>query len=241
MLLSPMMTAKAENNDDILYLDSEASIVLPYFDTSSIGKSDIDSIILNLFVLKKSPTVPTELEFIVSPIDLNNNTVGNGASLKAYVKEGEYVSLDLPIELFEESVQSPKRFLLRLLSRDQRLVLQGVMGTVQDPKLIVEHNDIQQDVAKNKEFGNSRNIIINNTYNNINNSQIHLENGDNVMGQKKENSDSSSRSWLATLAAVATIIGLIWAVFSYFHPKNNIVSQSHYGQGDNVGGDKLIK
>lgn len=41
------------NNDGLLYLDSQTSIVLPNFDTSSVANSDIDAITLSLYVLEK--------------------------------------------------------------------------------------------------------------------------------------------------------------------------------------------
>ncbi len=234
------MSAENSNNNNVLYLNSDTSIVLPYFDTSSVANSNIDAIILSLYVLDKTPEVSSRVQITINPVDLNTNNVDDGLSAFVNVSKDSYIDFKLPKELFEQTVHKPKRFLVHLVNKDQKIVLAGpdMVGTTQDPKLIVVHTKLNEN-----EIPDQPKIIENNYYT-IENAQLHFGVGDNVGNNKIGTINTSALNdiplWLKWLVAIATIFGAGWGVYSYLHTKDSNIQQYHSGQGDNIIGDKII-
>lgn len=211
------MASGAQINSDILYLDSDTSIVLPYFDTSSIVNSNIQAITLSLYVLNKTPNEPSRVQITINPIDLNSNLVGDGLSSFINVNKDSYIDFRLPKELFERSIQTPKRFLVRLFTKDQRLVLKepDSAGTVLDPRLVVEHSEL----LKNESL-DTPNIIENNYYN-ITNSKLTFVEGNNTEIANNSNSDIAVNNnkdglpWWVVYIILPIVVGLILAFLIY--------------------------
>lgn len=215
----PMKINGQEHNEiqSTLILDADTSIVLPYFDTSSIINSNIDSIILSLYVLDKIPDTADKIQITINTVDLNTKVVEDGLSTFVNVSRDSYIDFKLPKELFEKTIRTQKRFLVRLISGGQKLVLQGpdVAGTSQDPKLIiVEHNYINDTKTPNQPLVKEHN------YYNIQNAQFHFGEGNNVGRDKIEEVGSIGNDiqlWLKYIVAVATILGVAWGIYTFFH------------------------
>ncbi len=232
-----MSPIQAQSND-LLYLDSENSLVLPYFDTTSIANSNIENIVLSLYVIEKTPVTLNSVQITINSLDLNTNKITDGLSTFADIDSQKYIDFVLPKELFKETIGSPKRFLVRLVDKNQSLILQGAdsqgLGTAHDPMLVVV-----QGPEENKTPDVSP--IIEYKFYNILDSQVHFGAGDNVAQNKIEKDQEKSADipqWLKYLVAVATIIGIIWGIISFFLPQDHALKQVHYGNGDNVAGDK---
>lgn len=214
----PMKINGQEHNEiqSTLILDADTSIVLPYFDTSSIINSNIDSIILSLYVLDKIPDTADKIQITINTVDLNTKVVEDGLSTFVNVSRDSYIDFILPKELFEETIRTQKRFLVRLVSGGQKLVLQGpdVAGTSQDPKLIVVLNDINDTKTPNQPLVKEYN------YYNIQNAQFHFGEGNNVGRDKIEEVGSIVNDiplWLKYIVAVAAILGVAWGIYTFFH------------------------
>lgn len=166
--------------DPNLILDSETSIVLPYFDTSSIVNSNIESITLSLFVLEKTPRGLTKTRIMINPVDLNTGETKDGLSTFVSVEKGNYIDFRLPKELFEQTIKTQKRLLVGLVSKGQRLVLAGpdAIGTTQDPIMTIEHGKLIE-----SEYPDEPRIKENEYYN-IKSAQFHFGSGDNITGDK---------------------------------------------------------
>jgi len=202
-------------NDEILILDSDTSIVLPYFDTSPILNDSINLIFLSLFVIEKDPDVEEEIQITINPIDLNTKKVDDGLSTRVRVKKGEYVDFKLPKELFEKTIKNGQRFLIHLVTKNRRIIFQGAnaIGTTHDPKLIINH-DSSLEVRTDD-------IIKEYNYYNITNSQIIF--GDNNTVSRDSISHPINEKdiplWLKWVLAVVAILGFLFTV-SKFSPNS---------------------
>ena len=208
LILMPTTTSARENSGDqgVLFLDPNTSLVLPYFDTSSIANSNIDSITLSLYVLDKIPDASSQIHITINPVDLNTNQVGDGLSTFVDVSKDSYVDFRLPRELFEQTLRTSKRLLVRLVSKDQKIVLKGPdeVGTTLDPRLTVEHSELNE-----KEVLDQPQIVENNYYN-IENSKLTFIEGDNNItdSQITVNNDGGFLWWLEYLI-LPLIVALI--------------------------------
>lgn len=207
------MNAQESNKSSVLFLDNSTSLVLPYFDTSSIADSNISSIILSLYVIDINPDVPSKLQITINPINLDTMTVGDGLSAFVDAKKDDYVNFELPKELFEQTVRTQNRFIIRLVSKGS-LTLQGSdeVGTVQDPRLTVVHGDIKSTESPDQPR------IIENNYFNIEKVQYHFGSGDNV-GNNKNVLLPDKSFWGSLLGQIiiGLIVATIIALIAYFY------------------------
>lgn len=197
-------------NDEILVLDSETSIILPFFDTSPILEDSINSIVLSLFVLEKTPDTKEKVHITINPIDLSTRKVDDGFSSFVDITKGQYADFELPKELFEKVVKTNKRFLLHLVGKNQRITFQGAdaVGTSRDPVLIINH-DSAKDITSDE-------LLKEYNYYNFNNSQIIFGNGDNIKGDKIiDNPDVPL--WLKYVLAIIGILGFLLTAYSSFN------------------------
>lgn len=207
--------SNGQNSISTLVLDEDNSIVLPYFDTSSIVNSNIESITLSLHVLDKIPKRTERLQITINPVDLSTNLVGDGLSTFVNVGRGNYVDFRLPRELFEQTVRTQKRLLVHLVGGGKKLILSGPdeTGIAQDPKMIIEYSE------KANEENLDQPRIAENQYYNIKNSQLHFGTGDNIGGHKIEKYlQESNKLWHEKplgMLIITVVAGLIIAFLVY--------------------------
>ncbi len=121
-----------------LFLDFQNAILLPVFDTASIiADENIQNITLSLFVKETNST--GSIHVTINPFDLNTGYIQDGLSSYISPKIGGYVDFKLPRELFEKTIKSTNRLLIKMVDSDKKIEFIGpdIVGTSHDPKLVV--------------------------------------------------------------------------------------------------------
>ncbi len=247
MFLMTANTASAQDNIEEsgwLILDRDRSIVLPNFDTSSIVGSNIEEIVLSLYLLERTPKSSEQVQITINPFDPSTKQAENGLSAFIQPNVGGYVDFRLPIELFEKVLGSDQRFLVKIVEPNQKLIFAGpdIAGTTEDPRLTIVHGEpgATQPLEQLP-------VIVNNNYINIENSQVHFGPGDNIGRDKflsaKDAQSSSKQNILNNPWVIGIGVGLIVMLLGYYlwgigKSDSKNIQQYHSGGGDNVGGDK---
>lgn len=185
VIINTYTRAQINFQDELmLILDRDTSIILPSFDTSAILGSNIKSITLSLYVLDKNPGLPSDALITINPIDLQTKVVDDGLSTSVNVVKDGYVDFHLPRELFERTIGTPKTFLLHLVSKDQKITFAGpeINGTTQDPRLIIVSTEGMDVETQGRSF------VVNYNFGTISNTQLHFGTGDNVGNNKNASS-----------------------------------------------------
>ena len=108
--------------------------------------------------------------FLSKELDYNyklTNEIKDGLSAFIYPKDGNYVSFNLPLELFEKAVGTNNRFLIKIVDTVPKIVFAGPnqSGTTNDPKLNIEYSENTIPIPLPLEFfkiiGNIQNLQIN--------------------------------------------------------------------------------
>ncbi|OGZ70258.1 MAG: hypothetical protein A2904_01165 [Candidatus Staskawiczbacteria bacterium RIFCSPLOWO2_01_FULL_33_9] len=161
------MKLVSSKNYGYLILDRANSIILPYFDTSSIIGKSIKAIKLSLWVLDIKPKFPEKVQITINLFNPLTNEIKDGLSAFIYPKDGNYVSFNLPLELFEKAVGTNNRFLIKIVDTVPKIVFAGPnqSGTTNDPKLNIEYSENTIPIPLPLEFfkiiGNIQNLQIN--------------------------------------------------------------------------------
>lgn len=189
------------DNFNMLFLNQKQSILLPNFNTTSLLDSSIENIVLSLYVLDiKSDNEFPEVHLTINSFDPNTKQVDDGLSRILKPKKNEYSDFILPRELFEKTISTNKRFLVKMVDTNVSLVFAGLNNSVTDPRLMIVHN-------KEAHQEPNSSIVVNNNYSyqNISNSQINV--GDGVINTN--NSQENFWDKLFWYLAIPILTGLI--------------------------------
>lgn len=199
---------------DNLVLDYQNSIVLPAFDIASILENkSIQSIILSLFLLDSNKSRP--IHITINPFDMNTGTLGDGLSSYIYPVPSKYLDFTLPRELFEKTVFSTKRLLVRVVDMDARLIFSNSdnQGLNKDPRLTVEYsnheagaNNASPPLIENLRFFN---VV-------MKNSQVHFGQGNNVRDNaQREGKVLGKIFWYVIVPTITSVVASVVAYFFF--------------------------
>lgn len=233
-----------------MILNEHRSILLPRIDTSAITENAIISEIgLNLYVEEFANKTQTDsVHLTVNPFDPQTNTIRDGVSGIYHPKSNQHLEIRLPKSLFEEITGTNERLLLKIVGKDQELRFSGSETTEisQDPFLTITYTEGQ----KQPEY--SPTIINNYTLVSVDNSQLHFGNGDNIARDKISNTNSSVGAvnkesfiskffWYFIIGIAVSVIGTFIIYKLGLNGNSSLQSsQTHYGLGDNIMGNKNV-
>ena len=198
MIFLPFMVYAQEVNTYNMYtLNKDSFLLLPHFNTSAIANSDIENIILSLYVLDiKSTERNAEMQFTVNPINLESRQKSDGVSIFRTPRVNEYFDISLPRELFKKMIGTNDRILLKVVDPDTSIAFAGINNATTDPKLTIVEAGVRNP--------NIPNISLDGI-GQINNSQIIINTGSGTV-----NSYSSDRlSWWLTYILFPLIVAIV--------------------------------
>lgn len=183
---------KTMNNEGILVLNQDVSIVLPRFDTSSIFGKGVSEITLSLYLSKifSNKTIQ-KIHLTINPFDPQTMETSAGLSLFIEPTIKSYINFKLPLELFEKTIGSHDLLLIKMVDNGINLEFNGVGNTGRGncPKLVASYTEIGYPDH------NKQPIVVSGDYYNVNLVQNSFGNGDNINGNKI--SDNAKEGFLS--------------------------------------------